>query len=80
MLFYGAQSLACSPDVDKDNMKATLESAIKGNGLETEIRNIVFHLIRNSFKNEIKSVMASVVFIKYINLKKRHTIIKYVFV
>lgn len=36
-------------------MKATLEAAIKEHGLETDIRNLVFHLIRNTVKQEIKS-------------------------
>jgi hypothetical protein len=38
-------------------MKHTLELAMKRNGLETEIRNIVFHLIRTSIKNEVKLTM-----------------------
>lgn len=60
LLLQCLQKLACSPDVDKDNMKTTLEMAIKGNGLETEIRNIVFHLIRNTLKAEMKTTMLSV--------------------
>ena len=47
-LYQMVQKLACSPEVDKDDMKATLEAAIKNTGLETEIRNIVYHLIRSS--------------------------------
>ncbi|EDS33299.1 TBC1 domain family member 19 [Culex quinquefasciatus] len=49
------QKLACSPEVDKDDMKHTLEAAIKANGLETEIRNVIYHLIRNSLKPEPKA-------------------------
>lgn len=41
-------------------MKHTLEQAMKRNGLETEIRNIVFHLIRTSIKNEAKLTMQTV--------------------
>lgn len=41
-------------------MKHTLEVAMKRNGLETEIRNIVFHLIRTSIKNEVKLTMQTV--------------------
>lgn len=41
-------------------MKYTLEVAIRSNGLETEIRDIVFHLIRNSVKTELKNTMVSV--------------------
>lgn len=43
-----AKKLVCSPDVDKDDMKRTLEIAIKSSGLETDIRNVVFHLLRGS--------------------------------
>jgi hypothetical protein len=41
-------------------MKNTLEQAMKKHGLETEIRNIVFHLIRNSIKSEVKFSMQTV--------------------
>lgn len=54
-LYKTVQKLACSPEVDKDDMKVSLEAAIKENGLETDIRNIVFHLIRSQVKQEIKS-------------------------
>lgn len=53
------QKLACSPEVDKDDMKHTLEAAIKANGLETEIRNVIYHLIRNSLKVEPKPTVPS---------------------
>lgn len=49
------QKLVCSPDVDKCDMKRTLEQAIKANGLETEIRNMVFHLLRASNKTDTKN-------------------------
>lgn len=49
------QRLACSPEVDKDDMKSTLEVAIKANGLETEIRNMVYHLVRRNGKGDPKS-------------------------
>lgn len=51
-LYKMVQKLACSPDVDKDDMKTTLEAAIKSTGLEIEIRNIIYHLIRSSIKPE----------------------------
>lgn len=54
------QKLACSPAVCKDDMKYTLEQAMKEKGLETEIRNIVFHLMRNSIRNEHKLVSQNV--------------------
>ncbi|XP_055591767.1 TBC1 domain family member 19-like isoform X2 [Uranotaenia lowii] len=57
-LYKTVQKLACSPEVDKDDMKHTLEEAIKANGLETEIRNIIFHLIRNTVKSDTKSPIA----------------------
>lgn len=40
-------------------MKKTLELAIKSNGLETDIRNIIFHLIRSSGKAEPGGKMLS---------------------
>lgn len=51
-LYKMVQKLACSPEVDKDDMKTTLEAAIKNTGLEIEIRNIIYHLIRSSIKPE----------------------------
>ncbi|KAG5675845.1 hypothetical protein PVAND_005715 [Polypedilum vanderplanki] len=56
-LYKTVQKLTCSPDVKNDDMKNTLEQAMKKHGLETEIRNIVFHLIRNSIKSEVKFSM-----------------------
>lgn len=44
----------CVPEVDKDDMKKTLETVIKSSGLETEIRNIVYHLVRSNGKVETK--------------------------
>ncbi|XP_065072584.1 TBC1 domain family member 19 isoform X2 [Ochlerotatus camptorhynchus] len=58
-LYKMVQKLACSPEVDKDDMKHTLEAAIKANGLETEIRNVIYHLIRNSLKTESKPTVPS---------------------
>lgn len=49
-LYKMVQKLACSPEVDKDDMRTTLEAAIKSTGLEIEIRNIIYHLIRSSIK------------------------------
>lgn len=53
------QKLACSPDVDKNEMKSTLESAIKNTGLDTEIRNLIYHLIRNSIRADVRSTATS---------------------
>ncbi|XP_055713206.1 TBC1 domain family member 19 [Phlebotomus papatasi] len=53
------QKLACSPDVDKNEMKNTLESAIKNTGLDTEIRNLIYHLIRNSIRADVRSTATS---------------------
>lgn len=41
-------------------MKRTLEEAIKSSGLQTEIRNIVYHLIRNAPKCEMRSLSQNV--------------------
>ncbi|KAG4073830.1 hypothetical protein HA402_014035 [Bradysia odoriphaga] len=54
-LYKTVQKLVCSPDVNKDNIKSTLQVAILANGLDTDIRNIVYHLIRSTLKNEFKS-------------------------
>ncbi|XP_014089062.1 TBC1 domain family member 19 isoform X1 [Bactrocera oleae] len=54
-IFKKVQILACSPGVDKNDLRNTLEDAIKSTGLETEIRNIVFHLVRNTLGTEPKS-------------------------
>lgn len=54
------KKLVCSPDVDKVDMKRTLEQAIKTNGLETEIRNIVYHLLRASNKCDNKNPVTCV--------------------
>lgn len=44
-------------------MKQTLEQAMKKHGIETEIRNIVFHLIRSSIRpSEVKLSMQTVNF------------------
>lgn len=56
-LYKMVQKLACSPDVDKDDMKTTLEAAIKNTGLEIEIRNIIYHLIRSSIKPECRQMI-----------------------
>lgn len=66
--FIHQQKLACSPEVCKDDMKHTLEQAMKRNGLETEIRNIVFHLIRTSIKNEVKLTMQTVRCLKLVKI------------
>lgn len=52
--------------MDKDDLKNTLESAIKANGLETEIRNIIFHLIRSSIKTENKNSVQSNDYLNYL--------------
>lgn len=44
----------CVPEVDKDDMKKTLETVIKTSGLETEIRNIIYHLVRSNGKVDTK--------------------------
>lgn len=56
-LYETVQRLVCQPIVDKHNLKSTLESAIRSNGLEMEIRDIVYHQIRNSVRAELKNSM-----------------------
>ncbi|XP_055376064.1 TBC1 domain family member 19 [Condylostylus longicornis] len=58
-LYKTVQKIVCKPNVDKYDMKNTLEEAIKSSGLEIEIRNLVYHLIRNSNKNETKTTIPS---------------------
>ncbi|XP_013110989.1 TBC1 domain family member 19 isoform X1 [Stomoxys calcitrans] len=53
-LYENVQKLVCSPAVDRNDMCNTLEEAIKSAGLETEIRNIIFHLVRSKLKPEEK--------------------------
>ncbi|KAH8241530.1 TBC1 domain family member 19 isoform X1 [Drosophila bipectinata] len=55
-LFKELQRLVCNPTVDTHDMRNTLEDAIKGAGLETEIRNIVYNLVRSRLtKSEEKA-------------------------
>ncbi|KAL9923132.1 TBC1 domain family member 19 isoform X1 [Glossina fuscipes] len=49
-LFKNVQKLACNPNVDKNDMRQSLEEAIRESGLETEIRNLIFQLIRTNLK------------------------------
>lgn len=44
---FAFQSLVASSAVKKDHFKNTLVDALKSNGLETEIRNTVFHWARS---------------------------------
>lgn len=57
-LYETVQRLASSPEVDRDNLKRSLELAIRATGLETEIRNIVFHQIRSSVNSELRHTIA----------------------
>ncbi|KAK0087299.1 hypothetical protein PV325_001336 [Microctonus aethiopoides] len=45
-LYNEIQRLVATPAVKKDNFKTTLVDALKTNGVETEIRNTVFHWAR----------------------------------
>ncbi|EDX03800.1 TBC1 domain family member 19 isoform X1 [Drosophila simulans] len=45
-IYKELQKLVCNPSVDTHDMRNTLEDAIKSAGLETEIRNIVYNLVR----------------------------------
>lgn len=46
-IYKELQRLVCNPSVDPHDMRNTLEDAIRGAGLETEIRNIVYNLVRS---------------------------------
>lgn len=46
-LYNEIQRIVASPIVDKDDFKNSLITALKNNGLETEIRNTVFHWARS---------------------------------
>lgn len=61
-MLFCAKKLVCSPEVQKIDMKRTLEHAIKANGLETEIRNMVFYLLRTLTKTDPKTPVLCVRF------------------
>lgn len=52
--------MVCSPSVDRNDMCNTLEEAIKNAGIETDIRNIIFHLVRSKLKPEEKGSQTSI--------------------
>lgn len=54
-LFKRVQGLVCQPSVDKNDLRNSLEDAIKNAGLDTEFRNIIYHLVRTSTKNDSSS-------------------------
>lgn len=58
-LFKELQQLVCNPAVDTHDMRNTLEDAIKGAGLETEIRNIVYNLVRSRLTRPEEKTQAS---------------------
>lgn len=58
-LFKELQRLVCNPAVDTHDMRNTLEDAIKGAGLETEIRNIVYNLVRSRLTRPDEKTQAS---------------------
>ncbi|XP_067206864.1 TBC1 domain family member 19 isoform X2 [Linepithema humile] len=55
-LYNEIQRLVASPVVDKDDFKNSLVTALKNNGLETEIRNTVFHWARSRSSLHSRSV------------------------
>ncbi|XP_055919888.1 TBC1 domain family member 19 [Eupeodes corollae] len=54
-LYKTVQKLVCQPDVNKNDLRNTLEATIKSTGLETEIRNIIFDLVKCSLNKEVKT-------------------------
>lgn len=59
-IYEELQRLVASPSVDKNDMRNTLEDAIKAAGLETEIRNMIYNLVRSRLeKLEVGDVRQS---------------------
>ena len=50
-LFF--QKLVSSPNVKKEDFKQTLQQAMKEKGLDTELRNTVFHWVRTQSKQNV---------------------------
>ncbi|XP_026326690.1 TBC1 domain family member 19 [Hyposmocoma kahamanoa] len=49
--FYSdVQKMVCSPNVKKEDFKQTLQQAMKEKGLDTKLRNTVFHWVRTQTK------------------------------
>ncbi|XP_011336282.2 TBC1 domain family member 19 isoform X2 [Ooceraea biroi] len=55
-LYNEIQRLVASPAVDKNDFKGSLIAALTNNGLETEIRNTVFHWLRSRGSLHSRSV------------------------
>lgn len=55
-LYNEIQRIVALPIVDKDDFKNSLVTALKNNGLETEIRNTVFHWARSRGSLHSRSV------------------------
>ncbi|KAJ2950414.1 hypothetical protein O0L34_g8656 [Tuta absoluta] len=50
--FYSdVQKLVCSPNVNKEDFKQTLQQAMKEKGLDTKLRNTVYHWVRTQSKH-----------------------------
>lgn len=47
MAYFLLQKLVSSPNVKKDDFKTTLLESMKKTGMETELRNTVFHWVRS---------------------------------
>ncbi|XP_017892877.1 TBC1 domain family member 19 isoform X1 [Ceratina calcarata] len=58
-LYTEIQKLVASTAVKRENFKTTLMDALKSNGLETEIRNTVFHWVRSQGSLSSVSVSAA---------------------
>lgn len=50
------QKLVCSPDIDRNITQESIEKAISQHGIETEIRNVVFHYLREQSHPEQKNI------------------------
>lgn len=57
------QKLVSSPNVKKEDFKQTLQQAMKDNGLDTKLRNTIFHWVRSQTKHTVRILL-------YLLLKK----------
>lgn len=64
------QKLVSSPDVKKEDFKQTLQQAMKEKGLDTKLRNTVFHWVRTQSKQNV-SALYNTLFSSYSSCKEK---------
>lgn len=52
-VYIPQQKLVSSPNVKKEDFKQTLQQAMKEKGLDTKLRNTVFHWVRTQTKQNV---------------------------